>query len=42
MGGGDSLIIKKNVNNMLSVSGTRDNHNYLNIQVYPEGQKGAT
>ena len=40
MGGGDSIIIK-NLNNTLSAAGTKDKHNYLNIKVYPEGQKGV-
>ena len=35
------LLLLKNVNNTLSAAGTSDNHNDLNIKVYPEGQKGA-
>ena len=40
MGGGDYLVIK-NVNNTFGAEGTRDKHNYLNIKVYSEGQKGT-
>ena len=35
------LLLLKNVNNTLSAAGTKDKHNYLNIKVYLEGQKGA-
>ena len=35
------LLLLTNVNNTLSTAGISDKHNYLNMKVYPEGQKGA-